>query len=119
METRFQPHLFDYAHVNIHRLVRIKLLEAISESPSRPISTSTSRKKYGNERRSLYITKLRESRRAHKKECTDCNSFDIKAFTSATGKQEHVVFDPFFVHGGPLIQPSAAAKLQVSKTDGS
>jgi len=39
----------------------------------------------------------------HKKECSDCNSFDLKAFSSATGKPEHVVFDPFFVHGGPLI----------------
>lgn len=73
----------------MHRLARIKLIEAFLlpysdwvaiYAKSRIPVPEHSRKEFSSMRRAIYVTKLRVSRREHKKDSSDCNSFDIQAF---------------------------------------
>ena len=47
----------------------------------------------------------RKNRRESKVSCPDCNSFKVEVASANMKLPSHIIFDPFFIRGGPLIVP--------------
>ena len=56
-----------------------------------------------SETRERQVAIARKNRRESKVSCPDCNSFKVDRACAKSKLPHHIVYDPFFIKGGPLI----------------
>jgi hypothetical protein len=56
-----------------------------------------------SDNRQRQVAIARKNRRESKVSCADCNSYKVDQACAKLKLPPHIVFDPFFIKGGPLL----------------